>query len=108
MAITIGGPTIGDADHRPGGTITIIGTLKLGGQRMLQAPTTSWAIDAGVIHRRMIDLGLTQRALADLANVHPDTLSDLFRARRQPHVGTIHELCRALGLDFHDLVRWSD
>ena len=48
--------------------------------------------------------GLTQKEAATLANVNPDTLSDLESGKRDPYMPTVTKIARAYGVPFEELV----
>jgi len=49
--------------------------------------------------------GFSQEALAEAADVHRTEVSLLERAGREPRLGTLLRLARALGTDLSELVR---
>ena len=48
--------------------------------------------------------GLTQKEAATLANVNPDTLSDLESGKRDPYMPTVTKIARAYGVSLEELV----
>jgi transcriptional regulator with XRE-family HTH domain len=67
-----------------------------------------WQIDAERIDRARILSGLSQRQLAQLARVDPDTLGDLLGRRRQATLGTVLAVCRQLQLGLEDVIAFAD
>jgi transcriptional regulator with XRE-family HTH domain len=49
--------------------------------------------------------GLTHERLAELATLHPTTISLLERDKRQPSITTVFLLAEALGIEPDDFVR---
>jgi transcriptional regulator with XRE-family HTH domain len=58
-----------------------------------------------VLLRIRKEKGLTHEKLAELAGLHPTTLSLLERNKRQPSITTIFLLAAGLGVEPEDLVR---
>jgi transcriptional regulator with XRE-family HTH domain len=49
--------------------------------------------------------GLSQEALADKADMHRNEISLLERGQREPKIGTVAKLARALGVSACDLIQ---
>jgi transcriptional regulator with XRE-family HTH domain len=49
--------------------------------------------------------GLSQEALADKAGMHRNEISLLERGEREPKIGTVARLAKALGIDANDLLK---
>ena len=49
--------------------------------------------------------GLSQEALADKADMHRNEISLLERGRREPKIGTVARLAKALGVTSCDLLK---
>jgi transcriptional regulator with XRE-family HTH domain len=58
-----------------------------------------------VLHRLRKEKGLTHEKLAELAGLHPTTLSLLERDKRQPSITTVFRLAEGLGLEAEELIR---
>jgi len=58
-----------------------------------------------VLHRLRKEKGLTHEKLAELAGLHPTTLSLLERNKRQPSITTIFSLAEGLGVEPDELIR---
>jgi transcriptional regulator with XRE-family HTH domain len=52
-----------------------------------------------VLHRIRKEKGLSHEKLAELAGLHPTTLSLLERNKRQPSISTVFALAGALGME---------
>jgi len=57
-----------------------------------------------VLHRIRKEKGLTHEKLAELAGLHPTTLSLLERNKRQPSISTLFQLADGLGVEPDKLV----
>lgn len=58
-----------------------------------------------MLHRLRKEKGLTHEKLAELAGLHPTTLSLLERDKRQPSITTVFRLAEGLGLEAEELIR---
>jgi transcriptional regulator with XRE-family HTH domain len=59
---------------------------------------------AAVLKRRRTDLGLSQEALAEKADVHPTYIGLLERSLRNPSLNVSHALSSALGVPLSDMI----
>jgi transcriptional regulator with XRE-family HTH domain len=66
-----------------------------------------WSVDVSTIDRARILRGWTRRELGRQARIDEGTLCDLFARRRHPTFGTLHALCRTLGLSFGAVIAFS-
>ena len=57
-----------------------------------------------MLHRIRKEKGLTHEKLAELAGLHPTTLSLLERNKRQPSISTLFQLADGLGVEPDKLV----
>lgn len=67
----------------------------------------SEAFGARVRERRR-ELGISQDILADRARLHRTYISSIENGRRNPALGNVAKLARALELPIHELVRGID
>ncbi len=59
---------------------------------------------AARLRRARLERGLTLRQAATQTGVTKETLSDLERARRQPHPPTLHKIAEGYGVEIRDLL----
>jgi transcriptional regulator with XRE-family HTH domain len=59
---------------------------------------------AVVLKRRRIELGLSQEALAEKADVHPTYIGLLERSLRNPSLNVSHALSSALGVPLSQMI----
>ena len=57
-----------------------------------------WAIELALLDRERVLRGWRRADLARHAHVDPGTLSDMFRRKRRPALGTVQAIVSALGL----------
>jgi transcriptional regulator with XRE-family HTH domain len=55
------------------------------------------------MHRKV--MGISQEALAHLANIHRTYLGDVERSERNVSIDNIEKLAKALGVDISDLLK---
>jgi DNA-binding XRE family transcriptional regulator len=80
--------------------------LKLSGQ--ISSPILPWQVNLTRLERARVLHGWTRRQLAEAAHVDPDTLTDLFRSRRRPTLGTVQAVSRAVGLSLEDVINFAE
>lgn len=56
------------------------------------------------ITTRRKELGLSQKELGSMCNVGQATISSWEKERTEPNMGNIHDLCKALEIDFKELI----
>lgn len=61
-----------------------------------------------ILHKRRVDAGLSQEALAHRAGVHPTWISLLERGKNSPSLATLMALAEALEMRASDLVRGTE
>lgn len=57
------------------------------------------------LRRARAEAGLSQEALADKAGMHRNEISLLERGEREPKIGTVARLAKALGVKSSDLLK---
>ena len=67
--------------------------------RQQPARATQWTVDRRQIERARIIANMTYQQLAAAARIDRATLSDMLSGRRNPTLGSVHAVIRALGLD---------
>jgi transcriptional regulator with XRE-family HTH domain len=63
-----------------------------------------WRIDLALLDRERVLRGWTRADLARRAHVDPGTLSDMFRCKRRPVLGTVQAIVTALGLTLGQVI----
>jgi len=72
--------------------------------RTSSVAAVGWQVRADVVERQRILRGWTRAQLTEAADIDPKTLRDLLNGRRQPTLGTVGTLCRALDVPIADLI----
>jgi DNA-binding Xre family transcriptional regulator len=67
-------------------------------------PAVGWQVRADVVERHRILRAWTRAQLTEAADIDPKTLRDLLNGRRQPTLGTVDTLCRALDVPLADVI----
>jgi transcriptional regulator with XRE-family HTH domain len=67
-----------------------------------------WHVDLAGIDRARLLRGWTRGELARRAHVDAGTVSDMFRRRRRPVLGTVQAICTALGLGLENVIVFDD
>lgn len=75
--------------------------------RQMSSPILTWQVNLARLEQARILHGWTRGQLAEAAQVDPDTLTDLFRSRRRPTLGTIQAVSRAMGLSLEEIIRFD-
>jgi transcriptional regulator with XRE-family HTH domain len=77
----------------------------------LASETTSailtWEVNLARLEQARILHGWTRRQLAQAAQVDADTLTDMFRSRRRPTLGTVQAVSRALDLSLEEIIQFD-
>lgn len=61
-----------------------------------------------VVRERRIELGMSQERLAGTAGINRSYIGDIERGARNPALGTLVKLARALELDVAELIRRAE
>jgi hypothetical protein len=92
--------------------VTTMGSAKLhvivGGREPVEARGSWWCVNLLVMDRERVLRGWTRGELARRAHVDPGTVSDMFRGRRRPVLGTIQALTVTLGLSLADVIQFDE
>lgn len=67
-----------------------------------------WQVDLVAIDRARVLRGWTRGELARHARVDPGTVSDMFRRRRRPALGTVQAITAALGLGLEHVIVFKE
>lgn len=67
-----------------------------------------WQVDLAAIDRARVLRGWTRAELARRAQVDPGTVSDMFRRRRRPVLGTVQAITAALGLGLEHVILFGE
>jgi DNA-binding phage protein len=68
-------------------------------RREVPTRTSRWTLDIRQVERARIIANMTYQQLAAAAHVDRATLSDMLNNRRNPTLGSVHAVIRALGLE---------
>jgi transcriptional regulator with XRE-family HTH domain len=68
----------------------------------------SWTLDLLRLDRERVLRGWTRGELARRAQVDEGTVSDMFRSRRRPTLGTVQAISVALGLVLADVIVFAE
>lgn len=61
-----------------------------------------------VVRKRRLDAGLSQEALAELAQIHPTYMSMVERGNRNLTIGVAARLAEALSVNFSELIKEAE
>lgn len=79
-----------------------------GGQQLVEVCGPWWRVNLLRMDRERVLRGWTRGELARRARVDPGTVSDMFRSRRRPVLGTIQAVSVALDLTLPDVIAFVD
>lgn len=74
----------------------------------MRSDAVRWRVNLAVLDRSRVLRGWTRGDLARHAGVDAGTVSDMFRSRRRPVLGTVQALSAAVGLMLEQVIVFED